>query len=275
MDIATAQTGGNSPGRVALLPGTTPGKFASPRIFPVLEPPFTGGSFAGGNVLAPYPMTLGDFNNDGQPELAVLGTFNRVGLMPLASDGTLGPVQTGIFAGTTQPNARKILSADFDRDGNLDVVWMSSGLTVAYGNGAGQFTNPVVISPTAAGFANIVLGDFNSDGFPDVAAYTGTASVPVAIDVYLSTGGSRTFTRVPGSALETLVAGGANGMVAADFDQDGVLDVVLSLGFHLTNQTSGVQRSYYLRGNGDGSFQTAVVIASGIGRVCRLCCGGC
>jgi RHS repeat-associated protein len=266
MDIATAHAGSNSPGRVALLPGTTPGKFASPRIFPVLEPPFTGGSFSGGNAVPLYPMTLGDFTDDGQPELAVLGVFNRVGLMPLASDGSLGPVQTGIFVGGSQPNAVQILSADFDRDGNLDVVWRSVGsLTVAYGNGAGQFTNPVFILPlTGAGFFNIVLGDFNSDGFPDVAAYTGSSSVPLAIDVYLSTGGGRSFTLVHGSARAPLFVNSVQGMVSADFDQDGVLDVVFSEGFHLTNQTIGVQHSVYLRGTGDGTFQPAVVIASGI-----------
>jgi YD repeat-containing protein len=266
MDIATAHAGGNSAGRVALLPGTTPGKFASPRIFPVLETPYTGGSFHGGNVLATYPMTLGDFNNDGQPELAVLAAFNRVGLMPFAADGSLGPVQTGIFVGSSQPNAQKILSADFDRDGNLDVVWTSGGsLTVAYGNGAGQFTNPVfILAPTGTAFFNIALGDFNNDGFPDVAAYTGSSSVPLAIDVYLSTGGGRSFTRVPGSPLAPIFTNATQGMVTADFDRDGVLDVVFSQGFHLTNQTVGVQQSMFLRGNGDGSFQPAVEIARGI-----------
>ena len=266
MDIATAHAGGNSPGRVALLTGTTPGQFASSRIFPVLETPYTGGSFSGGNVLATYPMTLGDFNNDGQPELAVLAAFNRVGLMPFAANGTLGPVQTAIFTPTSQPSAVQILSADFDRDGNLDVVWRGVGsLTVAYGNGAGQFTNPVVILPrTGTGFFNIALGDFNSDGFPDVAAYTGSSSVPLAIDVYLSTGGSRTFTPVFGTTLAPIFVNSIQGMVAADFDRDGVLDVVFSQGFHLTNQTIGVQQSMFLRGNGDGSFQPAVEIARGI-----------
>ena len=224
------------------------------------------GRLAGGNVLATYPMTLGDFNNDGQPELAVLAAFNRVGLMPFAADGTLGPVQTAIFTPTSQPSAVQILSADFDRDGNLDVVWRGVGsLTVAYGNGADQFTNPVVILPrTGTGFFNIALGDFNSDGFPDVAAYTGSSSVPLAIDVYLSTGGSRTFTPVFGSPLAPIFTNATQGMVTADFDRDGVLDVVFSQGFHLTNQTIGVQQSMFLRGNGDGSFQPAVEIARGI-----------
>jgi hypothetical protein len=53
-------------------------------------------------------------------------------------------------------------------------------------------------------------------------------------------------------------------MVTADFDRDGVLDVVFSQGFHLTNQAIGVQQSMFLRGNGDGSFQPAVEIARGI-----------
>jgi len=263
MDIATAHEGGNSAGRVALLPGTTPGEFGAARIFPVLEAPYTLSAFGGGNALARYPMTLGDFTNDGQPELAVLAGFNRVGLMPVEPDGTLGPVTTGIQLATPQPTAEKILSADFDRDGNLDVAWMSAGLIVAYGDGAGQFANPVFIAqPAGAAFFNFALADFDGDGFPDVVTYTGTASV--AADVYLSTGASRTFTRVPGSPFGSVVAGAARGMVVADFDDDGAQDVVVSEGFHLTNQASGVQHTFYLRGNGNGTFQPAVVIASGI-----------
>ena len=217
-------------------------------------------------------MTLGDFTNDGQPELAVLGAFNHVGLMPLAPDGSLGPVKPRILLGSQQPSVRRILNADFDRDGNLDVVWIgnsngASNLIVAYGNGAGQFTNPVVIPPhLATSFANMVVADFNSDGFPDVAAYTGTSSAPVAIDIYLSTGGARTFTLLSsagGSSLGNFVTGDAVAMVAADFDQDGVLDLVSSQGFFLANQPEP-QQSLFLRGNGDGTFQPAVVNASGI-----------
>ena len=170
---------------------------------------------------------------------------------------------TGIQLATAHPTAEKLLSADFDRDGNLDVVWTSAGLIVAYGDGTGQFGNPVVIAPpTGASFVNIALGDLDGDGYPDVVTYTGTAAV--AADVYLSTGASRTFTRVAGSPIGALAGIAARGFVVADFDQDGAQDVVLSEGFHLTNQPSNVQHSYYLRGNGDGSFQPAVEIASGI-----------
>lgn len=262
IDIVTAAQGRNSNARVALVLGTAPGQFASSRLFPVLEPPYVLGSFIGGNAVGNYPMTLGDFNNDGRPELAVLASFNRVGLMPIAADGSLGAVKTGIHVPTPHPNGIKILSADFDRDGNLDVVWIGvSGLTFAYGDGAGQFTNPVFISPTpGAAFSNIALGDFNSDGFPDVAAYMTSP----AVNIYLSTGGGRTFTLVPGNALSAAAQTSVHGLLVADFNGDGMPDVVVNEGFHLTSQPSGVQQTLFLRGNGDGTFQPPVAVARGI-----------
>lgn len=199
MDLATAIGGGGSPGRLALLPGTTPGKFASARVFPVLEPPFGGFSgFTGGNKLGQRPMMLGDFTNDGQPELAVIGDFNRLGLMPLATDGTLGSAATVLSLPTSQPAGDRLLNADFDRDGNLDVAFLGNGsaplrsvILVAYGNGAGQFTNPVTLTPTGnTQFLKLINGDFNNDGFPDMAAYTGFFQggpiAPVTIAIYLS-----------------------------------------------------------------------------------------
>ena len=124
---------------------------------------------------APSAIELRDFNNDGKPDLALLNSNTR-NVAVLLGDGRGGftPSAT-ISVGVA---ARGLASADFNNDGNLDIVVRgeSNGLALYLGNGQGGFTQ----SATGIGgnVVNILFttGDFNGDGMADLATYDETQS---------------------------------------------------------------------------------------------------
>ncbi|MBI3249129.1 MAG: VCBS repeat-containing protein [Deltaproteobacteria bacterium] len=261
VDLATGNIGGGQrPGGVSLLPGATPGTFAAPRSFPIRFD-------LGLGLVARRSLALGDFTNDGQPELATLGV-NHIGLVSLNSDGSLGP--SSLFYATPAPGefSHTLRTDDFDRDGNLDLLWLGTGgiqggpggrILVGFGDGTGHIAQ-VLTLPPAGHLRNSVIEDFNADGFPDFAVYS------TEVEVYLSDGVARTFSVIRPAGDSTLGAGiGAeNGMVAADFDGDGNSDIVLSIGVEGQSGQIAPQRSIFLKSNGDGTFQPGVTIASGL-----------
>jgi len=152
------------------------------------------GTFGSELVLSDYalpPQTAwtflaGDFNNDGKLDLIAFSLRGlTIDFLPGNGDGAFGTVaHTDISNGP--PPAAMSLTADFNKDGNLDFV---AGDAVYAGNGDGTFRFPVFVGPTAEPCGGAVTsspvpfscnytrgstaaGDFNGDGLPDLAAYT-------------------------------------------------------------------------------------------------------
>ena len=112
--------------------------------------------------------------------------------------------------------------------------------------------------PVAKGSENatIVAGDFNGDGIPDFAATS--ANLATQLMVYLGKGDG-TFQSGIGSVVTTdptLV--GVNGMVAGDFNADGIQDIVVGFGSGLNGGGSNV---IVMLGNGDGTFKQGQVLS--------------
>jgi len=132
-----------------------PGTFGAPIFIPV-----------GGTPLA---MAVGDFNHDGNEDLAVVNSnFRGVTLAILLGngDGTFRPRAS--YSGVNFSDS--IAAADFSGSGNEDLVVGSftGPLKFFSGNGDGTFATPVNI-PDAI-FAQVVqTADFNGDGKPDLA----------------------------------------------------------------------------------------------------------
>lgn len=138
----------------------------------------------------------GDWNGDGLEDLAVTrniptgGTTAPDSITILLSNGagafavhavvpilTCAPAPLCSSTDTNTPfrDPRSLASADLDHDGDLDLVSVSfddvTGRYVTYLNdGLGNFT-PLHSSPGAIqeDTENLVLADFDADGFPDVA----------------------------------------------------------------------------------------------------------
>ncbi|HET8803730.1 MAG TPA: T9SS type A sorting domain-containing protein [Aequorivita sp.] len=121
--------------------------------------------------------------------------------------------------------ANSVAAADFDGDGDIDVVgaaFQADIFSVYINDGDGNFTQQTIDnSPaTADGARFVTTVDLDDDGDMDVLAASSTADVYV----WYENDGSATFTTniIDNSGL----ASEAYSIDAADFDQDGDMDIV-------------------------------------------------
>lgn len=168
----------------------------------------------------------GDFNGDGKLDIAVStgGPSSRSGVAVLLGNGDGTFMQaTGspISLGQT-PFA--IVAADFNGDGKLDLAVTDAtenAVFVLLGNGDGTFQPPITI-PVGNAPDAIVAGDFNNDGKLDLAtANSGDNTVTLLLG-----NGDGTFTQAADSPFA--VGKIPVGIVAADFNGDGKLDLAVS-----------------------------------------------
>src|SRR6202012_2303475 len=96
-----------------------------------------------------------------------------------------------------------------------------------------------------------VVGDFNGDGFPDIAlTCTGGPSKTSAYNVFVLLGNG------DGTFAQTTVLDGLSNLVAGDFNHDGKADLVAAG----SNGGDG-QSISFLASNGDGTFANPVTTA--------------
>lgn len=180
-----------------------------------------GGNFAPPVTLA-QPVynfvTLADFNNDGLPDLLypVLNTSTGINTFHLLVNQGSGNFADQVAAGFNGICGRPTV-IDFNKDGTPDVVVQqfqgtANTLYSFQGNGDGSFTQVATLSLSSSSY-QFVTGDFDHDGFPDLAG-DGI--------LYLFGNGQGTFTplQVVGPDGDIIGVGDING--------DGLSDVVVS-----------------------------------------------
>lgn len=243
--------------RVAILLGNGDGTFQAPLDF-----------FAGGSA---FYVTVGDFNNDAIPDLAVVNYFyNTVSILTGKGDGTFGPpvlFNVGfapVFA----------VTGDFNGDGNLDLAVANSGysshepgsISILLGTGTGDFQPAVNYgrgSPSV-----LLVGDFNGDGKPDLAAARFYGD---AISILLGNGDG---TFATGAEYKLPSQPGWLGL--GDFNGDGKPDIAVDTGdvllgngdgtFHRSSHTFQPTGPFAVADyNGDGKLDLAACNGSGIG----------
>ena len=177
---------------------------------------------------------------------APLGVFLAGGL----SDGGLGEPVDLVSGAVSAPAV-----ADFNADGRLDLVFDGPGIEV-YFSGAGD-TFDVAGIDTRGGSQAVrtpLAGDFDNDGDSDFAVFFIGGPPPHTLAVFLNNG-TGTFEAVLTEVDNPGAQWGPLRGPAADFDRDGLLDVVAILtaepGF-----SDGFAAIFF--GNGDGSFAAPV-----------------
>jgi Bacterial Ig-like domain (group 3)/FG-GAP-like repeat len=238
---AFASSNATSP-TISYLPGDGKGSFGKP-VFMVTLP-------------SSYSiLTSGDFNHDGRLDLILFQpTTGRI--LPM-----LQTAQHGFSTGTSFLCSACGLgntlagqaTGDFNRDGNLDVVFAnmtSATLVTLLGKGNGTFGSPVVSHGFATAQQTIVAGDFNRDGLLDLVVGDGG-------DVFQTALGNGDGSFRAGSAFQSSL-GLTTTLLSADLTGDGKLDLVaVSSGSADIDGCAQGATLYILPGNGDGTFGAA------------------
>jgi hypothetical protein len=202
----------------------------------------------------------GDFNGDGRLDLVVTINNPQIGLSLLTGngDGTFAaPVN---FPNTSGFDSPAVAAVDLNNDGKLDVVVAheiacytapcvaSEVISVMIGNGDGTF-QPSREIRVGRGMAQIAVGDFNRDGFKDLAL------AGVQGQVYRLYGvGDGTFVQQPTltAVVDTFFIP-VTDIDVADFNGDAIQDLVVAV-------PHNGSRTAILIGNADGTFRTPLVL---------------
>ena len=183
--------------------------------------PASGSPFAVGR--SPYPLTIGDVNNDNHPDIVSTSSHSSSRALTLLSgDGHGNFKRSDIPLRTANPWFVAI--GDINKDSFADLVMTHSErseLTVLTGSQNGTFTE-VSGSPFNLGSSawHVAIADVNGDTNPDVLA---AANDGVRL---LSGDGKGQF--VPASGSPFLTGKGTWHLAICDVDADGKPDVVTS-----------------------------------------------
>ena len=205
-------------------------------------------------------LATGDFNGDGQPDLAYLS---------VPGSGTSPPTLTVLLnQGANQPPVAvttnsltsctvglrlySLVAADMNKDKSLDLVLTcpSGYVAVLIGNGDGSFQNPAYYAVSEpVSLAPPV--DLNGDGYPDVAVST-LLNNASGLTVFLNQGSTAPGTLSTAKGYPGPMGANPGSTGSGDFNGDGKQDIVVG----------GSPLAVYF-GNGDGSVQTAQTSAGG------------
>ena len=190
----------------------------------------------------PGSLAAGDITGDGHLDAIVVNsalTTNTISVFIGLGNGTFLP---GYELSTLMAPSDLVI-ADFDKDGDLDVLVTHSvakSVLLFVNDGSGGLAS--VAYPLGVAQGTPSVADLDGDGWLDVALSTGVASV-------LFNDGGNGFTLQPGSAPAS------GGVGLGDFDHDGDMDMVATEFFN--------SRATVLLNDGSGQFAADSTVPTG------------
>jgi hypothetical protein len=220
-----------------------------------------------------FSIAVTDVNGDGHPDLLIAnrcvdrGCANgNIGVLLGNSNGTF---QAAVTYSSGGEFAYSIAVGDVNGDGHPDLLvtnlCVSSNCTngsigVLLGKGNGTFQSPVTYSSGGREAVSIAVADVSGDGHPDLLVTNGCADdscTSGSVGVLLGNGDG---------TFQPAISYGSGGQEAdsiavADVNGDGRPDLLVANQCAISSCADG--RAAVLLGNGNGTFQPAVVYSSG------------
>jgi hypothetical protein len=203
----------------------------------LLQPPIEAGEKT--HALAP-----GDFNNDGNPDLAVAQDLKDRKISIWLGDGR-GGFRAGSVIGNVGDGPNALVVTDLNLDKKLDLVVASDAggtLAILLGRGDGTFDAPSQI-PVGVGIMALASADLNNDRRPDLLVAVRSKNSVLTL---LGNGTGRFSAPIERSVrLEPTALG------VGDFNADGKLDLVVTTLDAPARENPTIQ---VLLGQGNGLF---------------------
>ena len=206
-------------------------------------------------IYNPVGITIGDFNEDGKPDLAIAaetsayvflgngdGTFAQAAGSPMR-------VPSPPYDDLASPYVGNVVAADFDNSGHLGLAVgepSNAAAVIFSGNGDGTFllSSAQIANVLGSPMSGLEAADFNADGSLDLAI---TNEISGQSPVVLGYGKGAFST-----AGNLYIRGFPEAVTVGDFNGDGKLDAVVASGGTAMYPGSGLTVSL---GNGDGTFR--------------------
>lgn len=231
---------------------------------------------------------FGDVNGDGIQDLVYM-TSDQNGFFAATGKGdgsfntpTFNPTPSLVPAGDDNlfaKDASQVFVADFNHDGNADVLYSYNdqgtasqtyyqGFAIQLSNGNGTFQAPKLLTTYSGATAPSgeallgLIGDANSDGYPDLfvigALSTSNQNPPLQIYLGKGDGSFGAGVTVPVQGTVGIIDFGSNlaPMALADMNGDGHPDLI-AMAAGSGNVTGGMN---ILLGKGDGTFAAPFVL---------------
>lgn len=197
----------------------------------------TTSSFSGNGVSS---VDRTDFDGDGDLDL-ILGNsaFNRVAFLENDGSGSFTEI------GTISENLTSVEVRDVNNDGQDDLIFADTNanqVKIRLSQGGTSFAAATTYAGT--GLTGITLGDFDNDGFTDIAAGVSAGSASILLG-----NGNGTFSGSPSVSL----AGTPLSLATGDINGDGADDLIAA-----TSSGTEIHLS-----NGDGTFSAGQTIPGG------------
>ncbi|MBM3834679.1 MAG: VCBS repeat-containing protein [Verrucomicrobia bacterium] len=221
------------------------------------------------DLARPTDCAFGDLNGDGREDFVVSGFGNITGDLTLyenRGDGKYSPML--IY---DRPGAIRSELHDFNQDGRLDIIVLMAqareGIFLLLNEGGGRFTEwPVMEQHPVWGYSGLQLIDFNHDGLPDILTTNGdNGEYPSCLKNYH---GVRLYLCDKHNKFDEVFFYPLNGAfkaIAADFDQDGDLDIA-AISYFPDYEHSPEESFVYLENRGGLKFDAFSFPESAMGR---------
>ena len=202
-------------------------------------------------VLGTEDLTIGDFNEDGWPDIST-PNFLTDNIAVFLSDGEGGYLLPDYYDSPGDP--RTIISGDFNGDGRADIATAnieSRNILVYINNGDGSFAEASIF-PSRSTPSDLAAEDFDNDNILDFV----TANRSESNISFLKGNGDGTFAR----AEKISIPDDGSSLSIGDFDANGTPDVLInspgegSFNLLLTTDFGFTDQAFAFPGGGRGPF---------------------
>ncbi len=218
----------------------------------------TAGKFSIANS-SPFPVdsfpndiTIADFNNDNNMDLAIANNETKHLSVLLGNgkgDFKFSPYSP--FRLRVKPHTHSVAAADFNNDGNVDLLtesWGVDSVLIIFGNGKGDFASAKYFKVGKRPYQRVRTADLNKDNFPDII----TTNLEGNNCTVLLCDGKGNFREANGSPFP---CGDAPfGVAVGDVSGDGNNDIVIVDAPTITAESRGKDGLFILIGDGKGDF---------------------